>query len=198
MNTNFTTDSGISSIGSIPWGSHFCHVYENAADLAQVLIPYFATGLQNNQRCVWITSKPYSAEEARKDLAAAVPELGRKVLNQQLIICEFDEWYVTAGSSQDSTIERWLKEEQRALEQGYAGLRITGNTSFVEPRAWEAFMDYERNLQTAFNNHRVLALCSYDVTSLGSPRDLHVFQHHHFRICRNDHFWELFPPPATA
>ena len=195
---SFTTESGIPNIGKIPWGSHFCHLYESAADLADVLIPYFATGLQNNERCIWITSKPYFSEEALKDLAKAVPDLRRKILSEHLILCESDEWYVKAGSLQDTTIDRWLAEEQRALEQGYAGLRITGNTSFVEPRAWEAFMDYERNLQKAFNNRRILALCSYDVTKLGSPRDLHVFQHHHFRVCRNDHFWDLYPPPPTA
>jgi hypothetical protein len=102
------------------------------------------------------------------------------------------------GVASGCTIERWLKEEQRALEQGYAGLRIAGNTAFVEPRAWEGFMDYEKSVQKAFNNRRLLALCSYDLARLDNFRDLHVFQHHHFRICRNDRFWELYPPPSTA
>ncbi len=189
---SFATESGISNIGKIPWGSHFCHLYENAADLAEVLIPYFATGLQNNQRCIWITSEPYSSENARKDLAHVVPDLGRKIFSEQLSICEFDDWYVTAGSHQDTTIDRWLKEEHRALERGYEGLRIAESTSFVEPRAWEAFMDYERSAQAAFKGRRLLALCSYDVTRLGTPRQIDVFQHHHFRVCRNDHFWELY------
>jgi hypothetical protein len=99
---SFTTDSGISNIGKIPWGSHFCHLYETAADLAEILIPYFSTGLRNNERCVWITSKPYTSEDALRDLTAAVPDLGHKILNEQLRICEFAEWYVTAESLQDA------------------------------------------------------------------------------------------------
>ena len=96
---SFTTESGISNLGKIPWGSHFCHVYENAADLAEVLIPYFATGLQNNERCIWIASEPYFSQDARKDLAQVVPDLGRKIFSEQLSIGEFDDWYVTAGMS---------------------------------------------------------------------------------------------------
>jgi len=194
---SFTTESGISNIGPVPWGSHFCHLYENAADLAEVLIPYFATGLQNNERCIWVTSKPYSAEDARKDLAKVVPGFGHKIISEQLSICEFDDWYVTAGSGRDTTINRWLKEEQRALDNGYEGLRIAGNTSFVEPRAWEAFMNYERGVQEAFKGRRLLALCSYDAKMLGSPRDIHVFEYHQFRVCRNDRFWELYPASPT-
>lgn len=190
---SFTTESGISNIGKVPWGSHFCHLYENAADLSAVLIPYFATGIQNNERCVWITSKPYFSEDARKDVEKVVPDFRRKLVSGQLSICEFDDWYVTAGSVQDTTLERWLKEEQRALERGYEGLRIAGNTSFVEPRAWEAFMDYERIAHEGFRNRRVIALCSYDVTRLGSPRDVQVFQRHQFHVCRNGCFWELYP-----
>jgi hypothetical protein len=30
-------------------------------------------------------------------------------------------------------IQFWLEEEERALAEGYNGLRITGNTSFLTP-----------------------------------------------------------------
>ena len=56
-------------------------------------------------------------------------------------------------------------------------------------------MDYERSAQEAFNGRRVLALCSYDVTRLGTPREIDVFQHHHFRVCRIDHFLEADERP---
>ena len=49
---SFTTESGISNIGKIPWGSHFCHLYENAADLAEVLIPDFAQYWELYPRCL--------------------------------------------------------------------------------------------------------------------------------------------------
>ena len=38
---NELTKSGIGAVGDIPWGTHFCHFYENKQDLLDVLIPYF-------------------------------------------------------------------------------------------------------------------------------------------------------------
>jgi hypothetical protein len=57
----------------------------------------------------------------------------------QITICGFEDWYLNSESSKETSIQRWLKEEEHALESGYRGLRISGKTSFVEQRAWAAF-----------------------------------------------------------
>ena len=59
--------TGIASVGDVPWGTHFCHFYETQEDLFDILIPYFQTGLENNEFCMWVTS-PQSKEEAKKAL----------------------------------------------------------------------------------------------------------------------------------
>ena len=43
--------SGISTVGDVPWGTHFCHFYETKEDLLDILIPYFKTGLENSEFC---------------------------------------------------------------------------------------------------------------------------------------------------
>ncbi len=61
-------NSRIDIIGKIPWGTHFCQFYKTKEDLIDVLVPYFKSGLENNEFCMWVTSEPLSAEEAKRSL----------------------------------------------------------------------------------------------------------------------------------
>ena len=51
------TSCGLPGINSIPYGTHMCHFYEDAENLAGALVPYFAAGLRNNERCIWIAAE---------------------------------------------------------------------------------------------------------------------------------------------
>lgn len=51
-------EAGISVVGRMPWGTHFCHFYETREDLLDTLIPYFKTGLENNEFCLWVVFAP--------------------------------------------------------------------------------------------------------------------------------------------
>jgi hypothetical protein len=48
--------SGISVVGDVPWGTHFCHFYETKQDLLDTLIPYFKAGLESKEFCLWVVS----------------------------------------------------------------------------------------------------------------------------------------------
>ncbi len=45
-------ETGIAAIGAVPWGTHLCLFYETKQDLFDVLVPYFKTGLENNESCI--------------------------------------------------------------------------------------------------------------------------------------------------
>jgi hypothetical protein len=51
-------ESGIDTIGDVPWGTHICQFYQTKKDLADTLVPFFKAGLENNELCLWVTSKP--------------------------------------------------------------------------------------------------------------------------------------------
>jgi len=38
--------TGISIVGDVPWGTHFCYFYETKQDLLDILVPYFKAGLE--------------------------------------------------------------------------------------------------------------------------------------------------------
>ena len=60
--------SGITILGDVPWGTHFCQFYKTKKDLLDILVPYFTAGLENNEFCMWVTSEPLNIKEAEKAL----------------------------------------------------------------------------------------------------------------------------------
>ena len=56
--------TGISVVGTLPWGTHFCHFYETQQDLLDTLVLYFKAGLENKEFCLWVVSRPLTVEEA--------------------------------------------------------------------------------------------------------------------------------------
>lgn len=188
---SYITDSGIPDLGKIPWGSHICQMYSTKDDLAQSLIPYFMAGLVNNERCIWVTSEPYNTEDATADFRKILPGFGMMMKEGRLKILDYAEWYSSAGSLEGRITQHWLDEEQRSLSGGYEGLRISGNTSFFTSSAWNAFMDYEREIHQSLNGRRIIALCSYNITQIEPTDVFEIVRTHEFSIRRNNGFWEM-------
>ena len=191
------TDCGLTGIKAIPYGLHMCHFYESRDDLASTLVPYFVAGLQKNERCIWITAEPLDAKAAEAEMARAglnMPAMARK---GSLLIREHADWYGKSESLDPARIaQRWLDEEQRALEDGYAGLRITGNTSFVQPADWSAFMDYEQRIDELFASRRIVTLCSYRLDPRAPSDMLDVARRHSCTLNRPDEGWQLLTARA--
>jgi hypothetical protein len=190
------TDCGLDGIKAIPYGLHMCHFYEDREDLAATLVPYFVAGLQKEERCVWVTAEPLDAKAAEAELTRAglhVPALIRK---GSLIIRDASDWFAGIGrleGAQARITDLWLEEEKRALAAGYRGLRITGNTAFVDPADWSAFMDYEQHADQVFATRRIIALCSYHANPRAAADVLDVVRRHSCTLHRPDEGWQVIP-----
>jgi hypothetical protein len=193
------TESGIPGIGKIPLSFHFCNFYRNRQDLIDTLIPYFAAGLQNQERCIWMTAQPFPAEEAKKELAQVVPSLESMIAQGQITISDANAW--NAKSDSKDIVKQWLNIEETALAQGYKGLRIAGNTSFLSHESWHAFMIYEEAADRAFRARRITCLCSYRLTDCSATDVFEVARIHDAALAA-DHegAWILLPErlPPTA
>lgn len=183
-------DSGIEAVGEIPFGSHFCQFYRTKQDLADILVSYFAAGLRNHEACTWVTSEPFGAEEAEAAMRAAVPDFQAYLARGQIEIWDYKDWYLASGGRPSQLIQRCLDREKRALDNGYAGLRATGNTFWLEPEAWDEFVAYEAELNRTFGQHRIIALCSYCLDRCQAEGVLDVCRNHHFTLARRAGQWE--------
>jgi two-component system, sensor histidine kinase PdtaS len=125
--------SALKSLDRLQWGDHVCQFFHTANDLSEILVPYFKTGLERNEACVWVTSSPYPTAKVISDMRAAVSDFDHRVAAGQIQIVGHDEWYTRHGAlNPTETIQDWLSRKETAIGSGYAGLRITGNTSFLD------------------------------------------------------------------
>lgn len=189
--------SGIDAVGDIPWGSHFCQFYENEQDLVETLVPFFTAGLAANEACLWVTSNALHVDEAKRLLAGSVPDLDTYLASGQIEIVSISDWYHAAdGFDPDTVLASWLEREAQARERGYAGLRLTGDTSWVDRSGWDEFMAYERQVNGAFDRRNLVALCTYSLGKCNPSDVLDVCRHHQFALARRDGDWELLESSA--
>src|SRR5215469_8746194 len=140
--------TGIATIGDVPWGTHFCQFYQDKQDLIDTLVPYFKVGLENNEFCMWVTCEPLHSAEAKTALAANVENLETYIANGQLEILD-TELYTFGGKFESNRVlQGWVDRLEAATRRGFAGLRLTGNTSWLEKPEWHGFMEYEAAVDT--------------------------------------------------
>jgi signal transduction histidine kinase/ActR/RegA family two-component response regulator len=184
--------SGLSAVPRVAWGTHLCQFFRTADDLASTLVPFFAAGLANHERCLWVTAPPLPAAAAKAALVREVPDADDRIRSGQLEILDFDEWYLrNAALTTEQVLEQWIEREQGALRDGYKGLRLTGNTSWLRRDQWEEFQAYERSVHRAFSGRRVVAVCSYSLAHCSSDEVLDVVRHHGSALARRDGEWSL-------
>jgi hypothetical protein len=133
-NVPHITRGGVPGFDHVPFGMHACHFYADRSQLVAAQVPYFA-GLRANERCLWVTAPPLRAREAVQALRAAWEGADDAIQAGTLRVLDFDRWYASsAGLKGIAVVELWLKEEERALEEGYNGLGVSGNTRLPDAR----------------------------------------------------------------
>jgi PAS domain S-box-containing protein len=184
--------TGISLIGDVTWGTHFCQFYQTKEDLIEILVPYFKAGLESNEFCMWVTSEPLGVEDAKASLKKAVPGLDDYIQNGQIEILDATQWYTKSGKfDPDAVMRGWVRKENQALKRGFDGLRLTGNTFWLEKADWRDFAEYEQQVNKVIGKHRMIALCTYCLDRCGASEIVDVVQSHQFALIRRAGEWEL-------
>lgn len=185
--------TGIAIVGDVPWGTHFCQFYATKEDLIDILVPYFKAGLENNEACMWVTSGPLSVQEAKQALAQAVPDLEARIDRHQIEVVPYTEWYLKDGYFDlDRVLNGWVAKLNQALARGYSGLRVTGNTAWLEKKDWQSFVDYEAAINRVIGSYEMMALCTYSLGKCGATEIIDVVRNHEFALVKQEGKWELF------
>jgi hypothetical protein len=180
-----TRNSGIDIIGDVPWGTHFCQFYQTREDLMDILVPYFKVGLENNEFCMWVTSQPLEVEEAKEALRRVFPDIDVYLEKGQIEIIPYTHWYVKEGVFDSARmLNGWVEKLNQALANGYDGLRLTGNTFWLEKEDWNDFVDYEEEVDRVLGNYRMISLCTYSLDRCNAMEIIDVVTNHQFALIK--------------
>jgi C4-dicarboxylate-specific signal transduction histidine kinase len=184
--------TGIGVVGDVPWGTHFFMFYETKEDLLDTLVPYFKAGLESGELCLWLVSKPLTVDEATNALRDAVPELERYLANRSIEIAGGGRFYFFGdGLDLQRAIRTWAEKTEFALHSGFAGLRVSASTAWLERKDWKAFSDYENAVNNSISGWRMTALCTYPLAGSTAAEILDVIRTHQFAIARRNKVWEV-------
>lgn len=183
---------GLELIGVVPWGTHLCQFYQSKQDLIDILVPYFRAGLENNEFCMWVTANPLNTEDAKKAMEKSVPNFSKYLKSGQIEIISYKDWYVKGGSFDcDRVLQGWTSKLETALKNGFDGLRLTGNTFWLEKADWNAFTDYEEAVNTVIGKYRMIAVCTYSLDKCNASEIIDVVKNHQFALIKRSGKWEL-------
>jgi PAS domain S-box-containing protein len=185
-------NSGIGVIGDVPWGTHFCQFYKTKQDLIDILVPYFKAGLESNEFCMWVTSEPLMVAEAEEAMRKAVNDFDEYLRQGQIEIIPYNEWYLLGGSfDDDRVLKGWVSKLEQALTKGYSGLRLTGNTLWLERNHWQAFTEYEAKVNDVIGKYRMLAICTYCLDKCDGSAVIDVIKNHQFALVKQEGSWDI-------
>ena len=184
--------TGVDVVGDMPWGTHFCLFYETKADLLEISVSYCKAGLESQEFCLWVVAEPLAVEDAWLALKQAVPEFDRYLTDHSIEIVQARDWYFPDGHFDlNRVISGWNEKLARASAKGYAGVRVTGDTAWLEKKDWKNFCEYEESLNQAVANQRLAVLCTYPLAACGAAEILDVVRTHQFAVTKRRGDWDV-------
>src|ERR1700739_4583792 len=184
--------TGVDVVGDMPWGTHFCLFYETTADLLEITASYCKAGLESGEFCLWVVAEPLTLEEAMRALDGVVPNLDRYIAQRSIEIVAARDWDLQDGVFDlNRVISGWNEKLARASARGYAGVRVTGDTAWLEKKDWKDFCEYEESLNHAIANQRLAVLCTYPLAACGAAEILDVVRTHQFAVTKRRGGWDV-------
>ena len=128
------------------------------------VVPFIIGGLESNKKCFYIID-----ENIQKSLTKAFADTGyniaKTVKSKQLVFYTKKETYTKDGYFEAEKMVNLLKEtEKQALEEGYLGIRVIGEMTWVLANLndLEKLIEYENLLNSFLPDSKVSAICQYN------------------------------------
>jgi PAS domain S-box-containing protein len=184
--------TGMNAIGGIPRGTHLCQFYETTDDLPDILMPYFKTGLANNEFCICVCSESFDEETAKRALQHAIPETDHYLAAGQIEIVSYTNWYLPEGVFDfELVFSRWQEKLAEARALDYAGMRVIADFAWLEKKDRENFYKYEKRFNEMPGKQHLMMLCAYPIAMNAGTAMLDVARNHEIVVAKKDDDWEI-------
>jgi hypothetical protein len=156
--------SVLPSMARMDSGDHYCGIYRTDDDHRAIIVDYIREGVRKHEKMFYILNIQ-TAAQLKATLAAAAIDADALVTKGQLMILTAKEAYLRDGQFEPDRMIALLREEtDKALDEGYAALRATGEMTWAlagEPGS-ERLVEYESMLNEFFPTSKCYAVCQYD------------------------------------
>jgi len=187
---------GISLMGDMPWGTHFCYFFETKQDLLDASLPFFQAGLEHHEFCLWIVCAPLTEADALRALRESIPGMDRYLAEGGMEILVHGQ-PITPGDSQTARgrVHHLHEKLADALARGYAGMRVAGSPASMQKKDMGVFRDFEQELGESVANRRMIALCQFPLADSSAAEILDAARTHQFVVSRRHGDWEIIETP---
>ncbi|MFH1692545.1 MAG: MEDS domain-containing protein [Candidatus Omnitrophota bacterium] len=176
----------------LPLGEHLCCIYGSKDEQFSMVIPYILIGLENHQRCIYIVDDR-TIKEVMEAFAQAGVDIHKYIDSKQIIFLTRSDAYLKGGFfDPDRMIVLLKKAQKQALKDGYEGLRVAGEMTWILSKlpGVERFVEYEAKLNYFFPKSKSTAICQYNEKRFSPETLLDVIYTHptvviHKMICKN-------------
>ncbi|MFO8133680.1 MAG: MEDS domain-containing protein [Thermoplasmatota archaeon] len=162
-NYSLPADS-IHSIVNLQQGDHLCCIYETEEEHQAVVTPYIIKGLEQAEKVMYLVDI-HTAETILDYVRNSGIDADAYHENGQLSLLTRNESYVKDGVFDPKSMISLLRSEtEKALDEGYNALRVTGEMTGALrglPGS-EQLIEYEILLNEFLPGSRCLVICQYD------------------------------------
>jgi formate hydrogenlyase transcriptional activator len=190
-------------------GDHLCCIYETDDEHRILITSFMKQGLLSGEKIIYVVDVR-TAEDIIEYLRKEGVKVEHYINSGQLNILSVDESYMRGGVfDPDGMIALLKRETQRALDEGYSALRVTGEMSWALrglPGSYR-LIEYESKLNDFFPNSKCLAICQYDKRRFDSGILLDIITTHPIAVIGTQLYDNLYyiapgdlqgPDPQTA
>ncbi|MBI5186211.1 MAG: MEDS domain-containing protein [Nitrospinae bacterium] len=142
---------------------HLCLIYEGREEQFAAIVPFFKAGLARREKCVYIADENTS-QGVLDTLRREIMDVDSALASGALSVITKRDAYLKQGYFEPDSMIRLLKETvESAKEQGFSGLRVTGEMTWAlgdEPGV-EGLVEYEAKLNYFLPQNDILVICQY-------------------------------------
>jgi len=173
---------------------HIASVFKSEPEQFSSAVPFILSGLENGEKCVYIADR--SSKEDIVDALMKVRNIQNHLDAGHLTFMSRDDTYLKGGHfDMNRMLGLWKETEKRALAEGYAGLRGTGEMTWYTSKkpGVEHLVEYEARVNDLYPDIKPSFLCQYDEPSFDHSTMLDVIRVHpkvviKGELCTNPYF----------
>jgi hypothetical protein len=179
--------SPLASGSDVLHGGHSCLPFETDGEKHEAVAVFMHEGLSRGARCLFVGT-PEDYEQLRTDLERLGICSRKAIARSALTFATPEDIYLEHGTFDgDRTLARYDHQIDRALAEGFVGLRTTGELhTLPDDIEWRKIVQYEAQVNEHFARRPVSGLCRYPTSLVPPDRVRDVLRTHPVAVLRGD------------